>query len=258
MRKIISENVKKETLHNNILAELQLLKDTFELEGAPYIHEIGLDPFCVILYSPQQISMLRKLSSENDLKIYLDATGSIINNIQNQKRPYLYSIVVKPNPTLPPLSLADMISTSHNIPKIQFFLSTVKRAVGLTGKQIKVKQVETDYSYALIAGFFGNLQSRDYQRVFGKMYGHHQVWRIASRFHRAAPMRKTHDSRLHETFTKHQKANQEVCVYGIRCSTECHELARSTTCIYRRMCCLHQQRTVTACKTSRAEHRKAI
>ncbi|MES9883988.1 MAG: hypothetical protein ABW185_24340 [Sedimenticola sp.] len=150
LRKIISENVKKETLHNNILAELQLLKDTFELEGAPYIHEIGLDPFCVILYSPQQISMLRKLSSENDLKIYLDATGSIINNIQNQKRPYLYSIVVKPNPTLPPLSLADMISTSHNIPKIQFFLSTVKRAVGLTGKQIKVKQVETDYSYALM------------------------------------------------------------------------------------------------------------
>lgn len=150
MRKIIAEHVKKETLHNNIFAELQLLKETFETENEPYIQEIGLDPFYLMLYSKKQISVLRNLSSKNELNLYVDATGSIITNIPGQKRPYLYSLVVKPDTELPPVSVADMVSTSHTVPRISFFLSHVKRAVGLTGKDLNIKKIETDFSYAII------------------------------------------------------------------------------------------------------------
>ena len=109
--------------------------------------------------------MTRELSNNDILYAYLDATGSILSNITGQKRPSLYSFVVRPNRDLPPVSLADMITTQQKIPRIELFLALLKRMVSLTGKTIKVKKIETDYSVALIQASlhtFSNLNIKRY------------------------------------------------------------------------------------------------
>ena len=37
---------------------------------------------------------MRSLAAKDSLDIYLDATGSVVFNIENEKRPLLYSVVV--------------------------------------------------------------------------------------------------------------------------------------------------------------------
>lgn len=150
LRKIVSELVHKEYLHNNILYELQLLKENDEKLNIPYIREIGLDPFTLIMFSDTQIQLMKQLSNEDSLDLYIDATGGIIRPIQGQKRPYLYSVIVKPGPAALPVSVGDMISTQHTIPRIELFLNTLKRAASGSGSSLKIRKIETDFSFALI------------------------------------------------------------------------------------------------------------
>ncbi|MEW8548541.1 MAG: hypothetical protein AB2693_33995 [Candidatus Thiodiazotropha sp.] len=122
IRKIVSEVVTKQHLHTDIVEELKLLKEVFEDEEEEvlktdingYIQEIGTDPFTVVLVSKDQIQLIRKLSCLKKLDIYIDATGSVIGNIPNQSKPYLYSLVVRPDPEVPPISVADMLTTQHS------------------------------------------------------------------------------------------------------------------------------------------------
>ena len=148
LRKIIAEIVEKEQLHRNVLAELEVLKESHGQNK--YIHDIGMDPFTIILISDEQIRLVRELSKKEELDIYIDATGSILQNIKGQKRPYLYSIVIKPYPRIPSVSIADMVTTQHTIPRIELFLGTFKREVLVGWKKLKVRKVETDYSFALM------------------------------------------------------------------------------------------------------------
>ena len=186
LRKVVSEVLKKENMHNNIMAEIQILKESYEKENDPYIREIGLDPFTVILISDKQIQFLKHLSNENNLNLYFDATGSVISNIPGQKKPYLYSLVCKPNPGLPAVSVADMLSTQHTIPKIELFLSTLKRQMNMTGSKIKIEKIETDYSFALLQASlhtFSNSNLKEYlvqsykiikgETIPGKFVVHH-------------------------------------------------------------------------------------
>lgn len=81
LRKFVSKVIKKERLHSNILAELQVLKESYDKSHEPYIREIGYDPFYLIMFSNRQM----EVSVEDNLCIYLDATGSVISNIVGQK-----------------------------------------------------------------------------------------------------------------------------------------------------------------------------
>lgn len=148
LRKLVSQCVQKEYLHQNILSELEVLKEGYADDT--FIQDIGMDPFSLVLFSDKQLKLIRQLSKENRLDLYVDATGSVITNITGQKRPYLYSVVVKPSPECPPVSIADMISTQHTIPRIDFFLASLKRAVALGGTPMVIRKFETDYSFALI------------------------------------------------------------------------------------------------------------
>lgn len=129
LRKIISEQIKKETLHTDYVRELQLLKESYEKQEDPYIKEITVDPFTTILISQKQI----KYISDNTLDMYIDSTGGIIPKIAGQKRSFLYSIVTKPDASLPGFSVADMITTQHHIPKLEYFFNLLKREVTING-----------------------------------------------------------------------------------------------------------------------------
>lgn len=84
LRNIVSEVVKQEHLHSNIIAELQMLKETNTEDQ--YIQDIVLDPFILILFSKKQTDLARKLSLGKTLKIYVDSTVSVISNIPGQKK----------------------------------------------------------------------------------------------------------------------------------------------------------------------------
>ncbi len=120
----------------------------------------------------KQISVLRNLSSKNELNLYVDATGSIITNIPGQKRPYIYSLVVKPDTELPPVSVADMVSTSHTVPRISFFLSHVKRAVGLTGKDLNIKKNWNRLQLRNYSGMCRNIRPFKSKAVSYKVLSH--------------------------------------------------------------------------------------
>lgn len=158
IRKIVSEVVTKQHLHTDIVEELKLLKEVFvneeeevlktDIDG--YIQEIGTDPFTLVMVSRDQIQLIGKLSSMKKLDIYLDATGSVTGNIPDQSKPYLYSLVVRPNPEIPPVSVADMLTTQHNIPRAEFFRAALKRAVEMGGRKMNVRKTETDFSWVFI------------------------------------------------------------------------------------------------------------
>ena len=160
IRKIVSELLTKERLHKDTIEELKLLKEAFQTDDIPaegnktdlcgYIQEIGADPFTVILVCKEQIQLVRKLSASKELDIYIDATGSVIGNIPNQQKPYMYSIVVRPDPAVPPVSVADMLTTQHTIPRLEYFLASLKRSVELGGRKMAVRKVETDFSWVMI------------------------------------------------------------------------------------------------------------
>jgi len=88
------------------------------------------------------------LSSAKTLDLYVDATGGVIRKVHGQKRPLLYSLVAELQNTS--VSLADMLTTQHTIPRICHFLGTVKRQLSLKGHTVNVRKIETDYSFAII------------------------------------------------------------------------------------------------------------
>lgn len=95
IRKIVSEQIKREYLHVNIMSELQLLKDAYDLEKDTFIRETGLDPFTIILFSDKQIEILKQNGPH--VSLHLDATGSAVMNIPGQKRllPVFFSYATK-------------------------------------------------------------------------------------------------------------------------------------------------------------------
>lgn len=113
LRKVVSKIVQKENLHSSVIAEIQVLKESYEKMNG---REIGLDRFCIIMYSYFQLQLLK----ERKLHLFIDATGSVISSIPEQKRPYLYSMVVKPKHNAPSVSIADTLSI-QTIPRIELF-----------------------------------------------------------------------------------------------------------------------------------------
>ena len=150
LRKIVSEQIQREYLHSNIMQELQIIKEHDQKLNDPYIRDLGLDPFTVIMFNERQRQLLKQLSRNDSLNIYIDATGTVIHTIHGQKVPYLYSMVVRPQEDLPPVSVADMISTQHTVPRIELFLNTVKRCLNIAGEGLNVKKSESDFSFPLL------------------------------------------------------------------------------------------------------------
>lgn len=49
-----------------------------------------------------------------------------------------------------PVSVADMISTQHTIPRITHFFCTIKRDLNIKGHTINIREIGTDFSMAAV------------------------------------------------------------------------------------------------------------
>ena len=133
-----------------IILFCQILKENDEKLNIPYVRDIGLDPFALVMFSDKQLRLIKQLSATDSLNIYVDATGAVIKNIFGQRMPYLYSLVVKPCNNIPPVSVAEMITTQNTIFRIDLLLNTVKKSINAAGGVMKERKSESDFSFAII------------------------------------------------------------------------------------------------------------
>jgi len=157
--KVISSEVKKAaSLHDNVLLEMHLTQrimkecDTNYRHLPGYIQNFQVDPFSCHMYTEKGISILvTHMRKKSPVTLYLDATGTVVSKIAEQKKIVLYYalILAGQGHGAPPLPVAEMLSNDHIVPSISFwlmqFVYNLSKFTTLT-----IKYVETDYSWALI------------------------------------------------------------------------------------------------------------
>ena len=83
----------------------------------------------------------------------MDATGSIIRKIDSwQKKVFYYALTIgHPDYSTSPVPIAEMISSAHSSAEITYFLHKWSLdAKKIVGSDLKIGQIEIDYSWALI------------------------------------------------------------------------------------------------------------
>lgn len=172
-RRIKQEALDKELgLHKvrQALASVWDMKYGTEFPGC--IHEIGLDKFYLMYWTPTQLYMYNKFLNEDDLcSISIDATGSLVKQITNpageRRVVYLYQVVCSYRRKILPLFL--WISEKHDTNTLTYCIREWLRLGGSCPKQ-----VVTDNSLALLNATslaFNNNDLKSYVEncvVFGK------------------------------------------------------------------------------------------
>lgn len=112
-----------------------------------YVHNFQVDPFDAHLYSAMGMNILA-----HSLKtLYLDATGSVISNVPNQKKRILYYALTLPGRGRdgPPLPVREMISSEHSVPPIAFWLMQFLLKLS-TYTTVQIHCVEMNYSWSVM------------------------------------------------------------------------------------------------------------
>jgi hypothetical protein len=83
--------------------------------------------------------------------LYFDATGSIIKHINQQKRPFLYSLVFYDKKNHNILPIAEFVTTKHSQINITQYLISLRVFIELnTKRRFNPRIIVTDQSWALI------------------------------------------------------------------------------------------------------------
>jgi hypothetical protein len=114
-----------------------------------YIQSLAVDPFQVTLFLDTQLSIfVRAAKSREGCVVHLDSTGTVVRNIPNQKRPFLYSVILAGDN----IPILEFISTDHRAfsiaEKLERFLADARRCN--QGRPALPRVVVTDFSFALI------------------------------------------------------------------------------------------------------------
>lgn len=128
------------------LASVWDMKYGLEFNGC--IHEIGLDKFYLMYWTPAQLYMYNKFMKENCIKsISIDATGSLVKQIPkpdgSKRVVYLYQAVCGYRQKI--LPLFQLISEKHDTNTLTYWIREWLRSAGPCPEQ-----VVTDYSLALL------------------------------------------------------------------------------------------------------------
>ena len=145
LKKVKSEVKLSERLDQDPILDLFAEK----VRGSPqYVRDIGLSPFFVFFWLEESLQFVKKLKDES-FTLHLDATGSVMKPISISTQPiFYYALVIKRDEiSEKSFSVADMLSETHSVPRIQFFLREWIRNVN---KPIRPKCVVTDCSFALM------------------------------------------------------------------------------------------------------------
>jgi len=157
--KVISSEVRKgKRIHDDVFMEMHLTQNIMkecdaEFHKMPgYIQHFQVDPFGVHMYTETGIGIVvQHLRQKTPLTLYLDATGNVASKVPGQTKRLLYYSLTLPGggQNVPPLPVCEMLTNEHSVPPITFWLMQFIRKVSQYTK-LRVQQVETDYSWALL------------------------------------------------------------------------------------------------------------
>lgn len=116
-------------LSDDPLKSLLLLKDSTNPPFKYCIHQVGLYPFYVHIWTPKQLKMYNLHSSKTYSRLFLDATGGVVQKLQKSLRTrsghiFLYLEVVQisePGEGLTPV--VQMLSKRYNAVAIAYWFS---------------------------------------------------------------------------------------------------------------------------------------
>ncbi len=193
LRKALSEQRHKDQLHCNPLQEVLILQDLYnEMDGeehstgiSGFIQYFSVSPFKVHLYSSKQLQLYRTQCRTGETVVHIDATGSLINKIPGQPKGVLYYAMVVENP-LPGkagIPVAEMLSNDQRSSEIQHFVTRFLHAAakGQAISTVAPRQIETDYSWAMIQAVLSACNKEDCQtyltRVWNIVHGTSSQWK---------------------------------------------------------------------------------
>ena len=139
--KIRNEN---QQLHKSVM-------NILKIPGYVQSNDITSDSFCVVLFDEGSIRLYRHVCLKD--KIFLDASGTIVEKVRGVKRILLYSLTTRnPFGKSPPVPLAEMISSTHTAGTIKRMMSLLReKEKTLYGNNVILLAIRTDFSMAMIA-----------------------------------------------------------------------------------------------------------
>ena len=110
-----------------------------------YIRKISVQPFNLYLFTDEQIEIFKTYSLNGDDIIHIDATGSILTNVDG-KCVFYYALVIPPATSgYPPLPVGELILNSHTNVDVSHFLDSILYALRQkTPKPVKPNIIVTD------------------------------------------------------------------------------------------------------------------
>ncbi|CAF4883505.1 unnamed protein product [Rotaria socialis] len=118
-----------------------------------YVQTLQLWPFASVFYGEAQLSrFIEYCLSVKDSYIYVDATGSVVKALQDQKKPYLYLMCFKDGQDSSNLlPLAGALLTDHTTASIASWLLKVRHSIAVThGRFLRPSYIVIDFSPALL------------------------------------------------------------------------------------------------------------
>lgn len=116
-----------------------------------YLQHLQIDPFALHPHTEDGLNILPEHLKTTPVSLYLDATGSVVQKIPEQKKKVLYYALVLSGmgKDRPPLPVTELVSNSHSVPAISHWLMEFNRKISNKTK-ITIFPVETGQSWALI------------------------------------------------------------------------------------------------------------
>jgi hypothetical protein len=167
LRQATYERRMNDRLHHDVILELDIQREAWAVsipgkQVNGYIQFLAMYPFTVTFYCEAQIKCyIDYCTADASSTVNFDATGSIIKDIRNQKRPFYYCLLMADGglPTL------DFITTCHKSYHIKSQLDAFNATVRSlnNGKQVNPQYVVTDFSVAVMDACLRSFNGSDGQ-----------------------------------------------------------------------------------------------
>jgi len=131
-----------------------------------FIQVLQFWPFSTIFFSQSQlIRFINYCLSTKDSYIYIDATGSVVKALPDQKKPYLYLICFKDGEDSSNLlPLAGALLTDHTTTSISYWLSIVRGGIATVKRSfIRPIYIVIDFSPALLNAILLSINNTNIQ-----------------------------------------------------------------------------------------------
>jgi len=136
-------------LHPNAVTELEIARECWQssMTGkhiSGYIQQLGVYPFNVIFYTEQQLQIYVNTCRTTAAIVHVDATGSVMANIPEQKRALYYCLLLHDG-SVPVINFLTTRHTGEWLHSLMLTFNACVRQVN-RGHLVTPRQVVTDFS----------------------------------------------------------------------------------------------------------------